>query len=158
MFVCVGLARALGREVLLLLELNGVREQQVSCTYQGERVTDNKARMQDFLNVNSLSALLRSAFIKVVKWSDTGASRCCFFEGYCFIAANFGVACRPTVHLPSFLKSNTSFSWFPVISASRRAPHTLFLTVRSMCSRCSVKRCVSAKSSGSLICAREVAP
>ena len=76
--LCVWPARAPVREVLLILGLDGVRGQPVSCTYQGKHMTDSKVRMRDLSDCEfSVSFAQRSAFIKVVRF-DIGASRCCF--------------------------------------------------------------------------------
>ena len=141
MFVCVGPARAPGREVLLILGLDGVRGQPVSCTYQGDCMTDSKARMRDLSDCEfSVSFAQRSAFIKVVKSGLILVRHVVAFnECYCF-AASLWCCVYCSLHLPFFLKSNPSFSLFPVLCGSRRAPHTLFLTVLNvfslLCAAC----------------------
>ena len=99
--MCVGPARAPGRGVLLILGLDGVRlrGQPVSCTYQGDCMTDSKARMRDLSDCEfSVSFAQRSAFIKVVKSGLILVRHVVAFnECYCFAASLWCcVYCRPT--------------------------------------------------------------
>ena len=94
-----------------------------------------KCECGTFLIVNSLCPLLRdqlsSKSLSLILVRHVVA----FNECYCFAAS----LC---VHLglPFFLKSNPSFSLFPVLCGSFRAPHTLFLTVLNvfslLCAAC----------------------
>ena len=142
LYVCVCGARASsGPRSAFNSGCHGVRGQPVSCTYQGERMTDSKARMRDLSDCEfSVSFAQRSAFIKVVKSGLILVRHVVAFnECYCF-AASLWCCVYCSLHLPFFLKSNPSFSLFPVLCGSRRAPHTLFLTVLNvfslLCAAC----------------------
>ena len=95
---------------------------------QGERMTDSKARMRD-LSDCEFCVLCSEISFHQSRW-----------VWYWCVTLLLLMSATCTVHLPFFLKSNPSFSLFPVLCGSRRAPHTLFLTVLNvfslLCAAC----------------------